>query len=318
MQIKELMERERMTKVFPYVLGFLALTSLVGYLMLILGFNSLSRKTEAAPLPSPFTKLSVSAKSAIVLDLTTGKVLYEKNADEPLPLASITKVMTALVAAEKAGSLKEVEITESDLTPEGDSGLLVNSKWDLKKLIDYSLLVSSNDGARAIALAVGAFENKITQNEDETLKTFVTQMNLTAKKIGMYNTMFFNEHGLDRDVDHVGAYGSARDIAKLFSYSLRNYPNLLEATKYPHITFTDKGGFVHEANNTNISTNEIPNLLASKTGFTDLAGGNLAIAFDAGLGRPVIISVLGSTQEGRFADVLNLASTTLEYFRQEK
>lgn len=314
MKIKELLEnKERNAKIFPYVLGFLAITSCVGYFMLVLGFNSLNNKLEASPKPSPFAGVEISARSAIVTDITTGKILFEKNADEPLPLASITKVMTALTAVENAPSLGEVEIKSENLLEEGDSGLFLNSKWDLKSLLDYSLMVSSNDGASAIASAVGAFQS----NETSAKQTFVNDMNNLAIAIGMSNTRFFNEHGLDRDENHVGSYGSARDVAKLLSYTITKYPNLLEATKYREMSFRDKDQILYIAHNTNISTNEIPNLLASKTGFTDLAGGNLAIAFDAGLGRPVAISVLGSTQEGRFLDVLKLVSTTLDYFQDE-
>jgi len=66
------------------------------------------------------------------------------------------------------------------------------------------------------------------------------------------------------------------------------------------------------ANNTNIFVDKIPNLIASKTGFTDLAGGNLVIAFNADINRPIIISVLGSTEEGRFTDVLQLIEATIK------
>jgi D-alanyl-D-alanine carboxypeptidase len=68
----------------------------------------------------------------------------------------------------------------------------------------------------------------------------------------------------------------------------------------------------YSAENTNVVIDKIPNLIASKTGYTDLAGGNLVIAFDAGLNHPIIISVLGSTEKGRFSDVLQLVQATLK------
>ena len=98
-------------------------------------------------------------------------------------------------------------------------------------------------------------------------------------------------------------------MAMLFEYALKNYPEVLEATRYKNLHFasTEK---IYSVENTNVIVDQIPNLIASKTGYTDLAGGNLIIAFDAGLGRPIIITVLGSTEEGRFADVLKLVEAT--------
>ncbi len=323
MQIKEFfINIEKRTKVFPYTLGILSIFSVLSYILLFIGYNSLDKKVEAAQISNAFENIEISAKSAIVLDIsssTAPKILYEKNADEPLPLASLTKIMTAATAFETASGMKDVSITEGNLEPEGSYGFFVGSKWKFQDLIDYTLLVSANDGASAIAATAGAFGSNITINstssENVARNQFVINMNALAETLGLTESKFFNEHGLDRDENHVGAFGSARDMAKLFQYVLEKYPGALEATKYPNLRFTDESGFVYNGNNTNISVNEIPSLIASKTGFTDLAGGNLIIAFDAGLNRPVIISVLGSTKEKRFEDVLLLASTTLSYFK---
>jgi D-alanyl-D-alanine carboxypeptidase (penicillin-binding protein 5/6) len=124
-----------------------------------------------------------------------------------------------------------------------------------------------------------------------------------------------NEHGLDRGENRVGAYGSAKDMVVLFEYILKNYPDLLEATKYSHLTFQDESGALYTANNTNVASDLIPSLIASKTGYTDLAGGNLVVAFDAGLNHPVIVSVLGSTRDDRFADTLTLVNATMKYIK---
>lgn len=146
-------------------------------------------------------------------------------------------------------------------------------------------------------------------------------MNDKAREIGLLNTKFFNEHGLDTETDRGGAlnhtvqggaYGSALDMALLFEYTLKNYPQILEATRYKNLQFASASK-VYSADNTNIAVDQIPSLLASKTGYTDLAGGNLVVAFDAGLNRPIIISVLGSTQEGRFTDALKLVNASLKY-----
>ena len=79
----------------------------------------------------------------------------------------------------------------------------------------------------------------------------------------------------------------------------------------------NSAGAYHEAFNTNELVGDIPNLLGSKTGFTDLAGGNLTIAFDAGFDRPIIITVLGSTREGRFDDVATLIAASQATFNTQ-
>jgi len=118
--------------------------------------------------------------------------------------------------------------------------------------------------------------------------------------------------GTPNEILKGGAYGSARDMALLFAYTLKNYPEILEATRYNNLEFKSDAE-KYEAGNTNIFVNKIPNIIASKTGYTDLAGGNLVIAFDAGINRPIIISILGSTQDDRFEDALKLASATISY-----
>jgi serine-type D-Ala-D-Ala carboxypeptidase (penicillin-binding protein 5/6) len=253
--------------------------------------------------PNPFNDIELQAKAAVVYDVTTGTVLYEKNADMPLPLASLTKVMTALVAAEHADKNKTVAITERALAQNGEYGLNSGERWKLKDLLDFMLVESSNDGAAAVADAV------INLNGN----SFIEQMNEEAQKLQLTHTKFLNETGLDENIYLPGAYGSARDMGKLMTYVLTTHPHLLEATRYDQINVSSLDGTAYIVQNTNNANGHIPQLLASKTGYTDLAGGNLLVAFDAGLNRPVIIAVLGSTQEGRFNDITMLASTTLGY-----
>ena len=94
---------------------------------------------------------SLEAKSAFILDAKTGEAIFEDNADTILPLASLTKLMTVLVASDKVASSTIITITEDDLQQEGDNGLLLNEKWRFDDLRDFTLLVSSNDGAEALA-----------------------------------------------------------------------------------------------------------------------------------------------------------------------
>ncbi|KND48960.1 MAG: D-alanyl-D-alanine carboxypeptidase (penicillin-binding protein 5/6) [Parcubacteria bacterium C7867-005] len=259
---------------------------------------------------NPFDSVEINAKAAYVFDIRENKIIYSKNESERLPLASLTKVMSALVAISIAPEESVITITNKAIRTDGDSGLRVGERWSLKDLLDFSLTSSSNDGTKAVALALGAIgKSDATDKEKEV--DFINSMNTMANKLGMKNTYFFNETGLDESDKKGGAYGSAKDVASLFAYILKNNPNLLEATKHDTITIRSMDNFVHTAVNTDQIVADIPGIKGSKTGFTDIAGGNLVIAFDPELGRPIIISVLGSTAEERFRDVEKLVRATL-------
>ena len=257
-----------------------------------------------------FDNLDLRAKAIYVLDLRTGKVLFSKNPDVRLPLASLTKVMTAVVAVDIAPEFSTIVVNESALKAEGDSGLKAHERWSLKKLLDFSLTSSSNDGAKAVALALGAL-NKTNSSEADAENDFVRAMNKKADSLNMKNTYYLNETGLDESNIKNGAYGTASDMATLFSYILKNKPELLEATQESTLVVSSLDNVVHKVKNTDQIVVNIPGIKASKTGFTDIAGGNLVVAFDPELGRPIIISVLGSTQTERFSDVEKLVKATL-------
>ncbi|MEX0909775.1 MAG: hypothetical protein WDZ75_00595, partial [Candidatus Paceibacterota bacterium] len=104
-------------------------------------------------------------------------------------------------------------------------------------------------------------------------------------------------------------------VLTLLSYSLLEYPSILNHSRFGSHSLVSLNGRNFEAENTNQLTRSIPGLLASKTGYTLQAGGNLAVVVDIGFMRPVVIVVLGSTREGRFADVEKLYEITREYFQ---
>jgi D-alanyl-D-alanine carboxypeptidase (penicillin-binding protein 5/6) len=265
---------------------------------------------EAPAKPTAFDSVTIGAKAAYVYDLAEQKVLYRKNEFAQLPLASLTKLMMAYTATELLPKDSKITIKKEFLEEDGDSGLLVNESWKLSDLLDFSLVVSSNDGARAIASVIGATDLK-TDDYDLGRKDFINKMNLNAKALGLKQTYFVNESGLD--VGEVsGGYGSAIDVANLLAYMLKNTPDVLEATKDETIT-VDSLDAAHTGKNTNIDIGKIPGLLASKTGFTDMAGGNLAVAFDTSIGHPIIAVVLGSTEDGRFSDISALVNASFAY-----
>ena len=259
--------------------------------------------------------LVMEAKAAYVIDTVTGEILYSQNATTSLPLASVTKLMTALTAYEQLPPSTVAAIRLSDIAQEGDSGLLANEHWRLKDLLDFTLLVSSNDGASALASASMAFSTS-SQDAEVQKSEFVTLMNQKAQRLSLTHTYFTNESGLDISSTTAGAYGSAKDVSALFAYILHNHPEMIEATQYEKVNFISIDYFRHPAKNTNEAVNAIPGLIGSKTGLTDLAGGNLVVGMDIGFGHPVVIAVLGSSEKGRFSDVEALASSTLAYFRQ--
>jgi D-alanyl-D-alanine carboxypeptidase (penicillin-binding protein 5/6) len=248
---------------------------------------------------------SIEAKSFFVYDIAEDKPLFSKDEHAKLPLASITKLMSGLVVLDVLPETTIVIISKNDIAMEGDSGLNVGEKWVLKDLLNFSLIESSNDGMHAIASALNEFEN--TNNTD-----IIKMMNEKAISLGLNDTLFINETGLDVNKDMSGAYSSAYDVSMLLKNIIKNNPSLIADTNKIVESFVSESNIKHVAMNTNISIKDIPGLVASKTGYTDLAGGNLAIIFDAGIMHPIAIVVLGSSFDGRFKDIVKLTNITLE------
>lgn len=250
--------------------------------------------TEKIP-ETPVLNIDIKAKAAYVKDLNTGKVLYAKNENEKLPLASLTKIMTALVAKRNADNNQLIKISDQDLATEGEYYLSSQEIFKLKDLIDITMSGSVNDTATAIS---GVLNNQ---------KTFIDEMNITAKQIGLGDSYFKNPTGLDIDTVTASAVGSAKDVATLLQYTIMNYPDIFEATTVKKVSVKSTDGLIHTIENTNDITGKIDGLIASKTGYTDLAGGNLALIVDKGLNEPIAIVILGSPDsQTRFDDALEI------------
>lgn len=262
---------------------------------------------------SPFSEITLQANSIYVWDINTHKKLFARNEHAKLPLASVTKIMMALVAKEFLSDNTKITITPLDILQEGDSGLLSGETWDFDKLLNLTLIASSNDGASAIASVAGAtMMRATTSNSLTSKKMFVEKMNERAKDLGLTNTYFRNESGLDIQSVTAGGYGSARDMAMLFEYVLRKHPDLFTPTTYARLDLSSDDNIVHRVLNTNQGVAHINGIIGSKTGFTDLAGGNLVIVVDIGIQHPIVIAVLGSTYEGRFSDVEKLIGASVQ------
>ena len=237
-----------------------------------------------------FASLNLEAKAAFVYEPDTDRVLYAKEADQRLPIASVTKLMTALTA--------------SELLPDSTIIPLARRRYRLKDLVALTLVSSSNQGAMALATATA----------EDLGRDLVTEMNTEAVTLGLNQTSFANPTGLDLADGQAGSYSTAYDIAHLFTYLLTARPELLTATRFEEIETSTVEGVRHRFRNTNEIIGEVSGLLGSKTGFTDVAEGSLVIAFDRGLNQPVVVVVLGSSAQGRFSDVKQLVEATIKTF----
>lgn len=208
---------------------------------------------KAAAEPS-----SVSAQSAVLYEPSSGRVLFQKDAHTPRPMASTTKLMTALIAAEAVPFDRDVKISEEAVRVEGSSMGLRAGDWiSMGDLVTGLLLESGNDAANAIALTVAG-----------SLPAFAEMMNRKAKELGMLDSCFVSPSGLDGD----GHSSSAYDMALLGAEVLR-HPELADicATKTARIHLGDPK---HEAtmSNHNRLLSLYPYAIGMKTGFTTKAG----------------------------------------------
>jgi D-alanyl-D-alanine carboxypeptidase len=247
---------------------------------------------------SAFENVSIAAQSYVVYDLVDKKVIASKNADETLPLASITKLMMAITALANHGKDAKITISPASIEDGYDLGLKKGQVWSLSELLKYTLVFSSNDGARAIADAFGG------------RKDFVAQMNTQSALLGL-GLVFTDPAGEDIN-GQIGGKGTALDVAKLFAFARKLYPEILDATTKTRVTALASNGRISGIPNTNQDIENLFGAEVSKTGFTDSAGGNLGVVVDIALGHPVAIVVLGSTREERFTDMEQLYQALLK------
>ena len=206
--------------------------------------------------PITILAISTSARSAILMDTDSNRILYEKNINEIRSVASISKIMTAIVAIESGKMKKEVTVGD-EIDSSYGSGIYLQKgeKLKLEDLVYGLMLRSGNDAALAIANYVGG-----------SVDRFVELMNKKAQEIGMKNTTFNNPSGLDQDK---GNYSTAYDMAILTSYAMKN-------KEYRKITGTKKYTLKTNKNVYSwINKNKLLKLYkyttGGKTGFTEKA-----------------------------------------------
>lgn len=267
---------------------------ILGYLFLNSNYTKNNIEDENTSI-NAFREIKLVAKSAYVEDTNTGEVIYAKKENEILPIASITKVMTAMVAYDILDGDDFVQINKDSIKTNGNYGFEVNEEFKTKDLVLFMLVGSANDAAVAIGDAV---ESKLN------IKNFVDRMNQKSRDLKLTNTYYYNSSGLDRE-EFVGSYSTAKDIATLFSYAYKNY-EIIKDTNKESVSINSKDGILHNIENTNELLKDKKykdKIMASKTGYTDNAGGNLVVIARAENNKLYTIVVLGSTIDERFVDM---------------
>lgn len=205
-----------------------------------------------AVLLFPCKVQAVSAQEAILLDATTGRVLYEKNADRRALIASTTKIMTALIVCEQCNVLDRMRIPKEAVGIEGSSMYLQEGEvLTLQELLYGLMLQSGNDAAVALAIYCGG-----------TVEGFAQLMNDKAHRLGMSNTHFANPNGLDSP----GHYSTARDMAVLAAYAMDN-PIFAQTVSTKTVTVGNR-----TLRNHNKLLWRVEGADGVKTGFTKAAG----------------------------------------------
>lgn len=201
---------------------------------------------------------SLSAKSAILIEAQSGKVLYQQNAFVRLPMASTTKIMTAIVAIESGNIGRTVSVSPDAVGIEGSSVYLYpNEELTLEQLIYALMLESANDAATAIAIEVAG-----------SVEAFAALMNQKAEELGLTATHFTNPHGLDHEEHYTTAY----DLACIAAYALKNdtFRKICSTGRMTIPLKGDEGTRVLVNHNKMLSRYE--GAIGVKTGFTKRSG----------------------------------------------
>lgn len=239
--------------------------------------------------------ISTSAKASILINADTGEVIYSQNQNEKLPMASTTKIMTALLLCEEGNMEKGITVTPQMVKVEGTSmGLLGGDKVTYKALLYGMLLASGNDAANVTAYALGG-----------TIDGFVNMMNQRAKELGLNNTHFETPSGLDGD-EH---YTTAEDLANLARVCMDN-PLFKEAASTKAITLEyGNPPYRRTLTNHNKLLKIFEGAAGVKTGFTKKAGRCLVSCAERE-GKRVIAVTLKDPND--WEDHINLLNYGLE------
>lgn len=230
----------------------------------------------------------ISAESGLVVDINSGKIVFEKNSKEKMKIASLVKIMTAVVALEHK-SLDERIVVSKKAAGIGENtmGISEGEVYTLEELLYGLLLNSGNDSAYAIAEGVAG-----------SADDFVSWMNIKAKELSLNNTEFFDPSGLNDDT-----YSTAIDLAKLSRYAMQNedFKRIVGTVDF-ELPYSERHKYLYLENQTNLLTT-YPGVGGVKTGYTEEAGYCL-VTYAKNEGIELIGVVLNSVN--RKFDMLNL------------
>lgn len=250
------------------------------------------------PIKSAEVQVGLSAVSALVVDVSSNKTLYEKNIDEQLQIASLTKIMTAVVVIEEIDDLEKiVTVPREAVKVQGSKVWLKEGEKISYAHLLYSILIASgNDAAVSTAIGVSGSE-----------ELFVQKMNEKAAMLGMKNTHFSNPHGLD-DPEN---YSTAKDLAILAGYAVKkSFIRSIIDTK--EMEFESVSGVQHKLVSTNKLLGVDPEIKGLKTGSTLGAGESLIALAVNPYGNEIVTVILNS--EARFSETQYLKDKIWETY----
>ena len=224
-------------------------------------------------------KPEISAKSALVYDLTTNKIIFEKNPKEKLPMASLTKIMTSIIVLENYKREEKFKVRKENLVGENTMGLSSGEVLTVEELLYGLILPSGNDAAEVLS-----------SNYMGGRKNFIKAMNNKARSIGALDTSFTNPTGLEGDGDQ---YSTVFDLLVITKYAMQ-FPLFRKAasTFEYNIEYSQDHKSFYLQNETNLLTS-YPGVLGVKTGYTPEAGFCLVTYLDYE-GHEIIGIILGS------------------------
>lgn len=270
---------------------------------LALTLCTLSFSAISAPTIVPDPPL-LGAKGYILMDYNTGSVLVEKNADDTLNPASLTKLMTAYVAGQE---VQTGNISLEDQVTISQNAWAKNFPDSSKMFIEVGTQVSLSDLYRGLVIQSGndasvAIAEHVAGSED----AFVSLMNSWASKLGLTNTAFANPHGLDSD----DLYSTPRDIAKLSQAIIRDLPTIFPM--YSERSFTYNG--ITQYNRNGLLRDRSLNVDGMKTGYTSGAGYSLATSATSGDMRLISVVMGSSSEKSRESESKQLLSYGFRFF----
>ncbi len=204
----------------------------------------------------------VAAQGAALVDGTSGRLLWGKNADKPMEMASTTKIMTAILVLEKSDLYEIVTVSKNAARqPDVQMDLLEGEQWYVGDLLRAMMLHSYNDAAVALA-----------EHTSGSVEAFCMEMTAKAKQIGAKDTVFGSPNGLDSHLPKEQHHSTAYDMGLITGYALQN-PQFREIVQMPAYSFCDVSGkHTHTAVNTDRFLQMYAGALGVKTGYTNKAG----------------------------------------------